>query len=305
MWGALTLAGLLGCAVTLAGFLGQFYWFLDLFAHFRVQYALGLSIIALLFVLGKRFRWAALCGAFALANIVVVVSLYVGNLPVVPETATKARALLLNVNTQQGNPEEVRALVVEMDPDIIVLEEISSSWIKALQAFSATYPHALTCPREDNFGIGLFSKHPLVDAEVVYAGSAAVPSIVATIEIEGRQLGVLATHPLPPIGSTRARLRDEQLRTLPQYLPSVGPLILLGDLNATPWSAPFKELIERSGLSNSAQGYGIQATWPTTAPTLQIPLDHCLHSPDVMIVHRETGPSAGSDHKSLIIDFAF
>lgn len=79
--------------------------------------------------------------------------------------------------------------------------------------------------------------------------------------------------------------------------------MVLGDLNVTPWSHVFRDLLKRTGLIDSAQGWGIQPTWPSGAVLLRIPIDHCLHSPDVAIVNREIGENVGSDHFPVIVDF--
>jgi len=47
---------------------------------------------------------------------------------------------------------------------------------------------------------------------------------------------------------------------------------------------------------------GMQPTWPTFSPLLEIPLDHLLHTKDVTIVNREIGVDVGSDHYPLIVD---
>jgi len=52
-------------------------------------------------------------------------------------------------------------------------------------------------PREDHFGIALFSRLPLTNSGVVELGGAGVPSIATTIFIGGQQVFLLGTHPLP------------------------------------------------------------------------------------------------------------
>jgi endonuclease/exonuclease/phosphatase (EEP) superfamily protein YafD len=133
-------------------------------------------------------------------------------------------------------------------------------------------------PREDNFGIGLLSKLPLAESEIVHIGSADVPSVLATVSTGDTNLRVLATHPLPPVGREYARRRSEQLDRLPDFVRSPLPVLLLGDLSVTPWNHHFRRLLARTGLQDSAQGYGVQPTWPNYNPILRIPIDHCLHS---------------------------
>jgi endonuclease/exonuclease/phosphatase (EEP) superfamily protein YafD len=81
------------------------------------------------------------------------------------------------------------------------------------------------------------------------------------------------------------------------------PVLLLGDLNASPWSYPFRRLLEGSGLRDGSLGRGFQPTWPTGLWPLLIPLDHSLHSAGIGIQDRIVGPAVGSDHYPVIVDF--
>jgi endonuclease/exonuclease/phosphatase (EEP) superfamily protein YafD len=303
-WGLLTAAGVVPCAATAFGFLGRFSWFLDLFSHFRVQYLIALSILGVLFLLGRRRRTAAVFIAFACINLGMVLPLYFDGQATTPEAAPILRAMLLNVNTRLGDAARVKQVIQELDPDILVLEEISSQWVLDLQWLANSYSHSRVQPREDNFGIGLFSKFPLVESEIVYIGDAQVPSIAATIDTGREKLRVIATHPLPPAGGQYSRWRNDQLNRLPDYVRSSLPLILLGDLNVTPWNYHFRRLLKRTGLIDSSKGRGIQPTWPNYNPLLLIPIDHCLHSSDISVLSKRIGVDVGSDHYPVIVDFA-
>ncbi len=302
-WGLLTAAGVVVCATTLFGFLGQWSWFLDLFSHFRVQYMIGLAVLCFLLLIGRRRRIAATFLGFACINLVLVVPLYFGSQNRNSEGTSAIRAMLLNVNTRLGDPERVKSIVSKVDPDILVLEEINSQWISDLAWLKNSHPYSISRPREDSFGIVLFSKLPLVDSEVVYIGNAEVPSILATIEIEEMELRVVATHPLPPAGREYSRARNEQLEILPNYIRSPHHVLLIGDLNTTPWSYHFRRLLKSTGLKDSAQGFGVQPTWPSHNPLFRIPIDHCLHSSGISVVDRQIGENVSSDHYPLIVDF--
>ena len=301
-WGLLTSAGLVACVATLFGFLGRFSWFLDLFSHFRVQYLIGLALLSPLLVIGRRRRTAATFLGFACVNLVLVVPLYFGGTNSPADGAPTFRAMLLNVNTRLGDAGRVRHVVSAADPDLLVLEEISSQWMADLTWLTNSYPYSIAQPREDNFGIGLFSKFPLVESKVICIGSVDVPSILATANIGGRRLRVIATHPLPPGGPVYSRWRNEQLDQLPEYVRSSLPVLLLGDLNVTPWNYHFRRLLTRTGLRDSAKGYGVQPTWPNHNPFLRIPIDHCLHSAEIAIVDRAIGEDVSSDHYPVIVD---
>ena len=301
--GVLTAAGAVACAATVLGFLGRFTWFLDLFSHFRVQYLAGLGVLGVLLLIGRRPKTAVVFFVFAGINLAVVLPLYFGGQAAAPDSSGMLRAMLLNVNTRLGDPARVRDAIRDADADILVLEEISSRWVRDLAWLANSHPHSVVEPREDNFGIGLFSKFPLADEEVVGIGDAGVPSILATVDTGSAMLRVIATHPLPPIGAVYWRWRNDQLEELPRFIDSSQPTILIGDLNVTPWNDHFRRLLKRSGLIDSSRGRGIQPTWPSGMPWLYVPIDHVLHSRHISVARRTIGEDVGSDHYPLIVDF--
>ncbi len=302
-WGLITAAGGVACAATVFGFLGRFWWFLDLFSHFRVQYLIGLMILGLALLVGRRYKTAAVFIFFACLNLATVLPLYFPDQSDGVAPSETLRTMQLNANLGADNTEQVIDTVQKFDPDILLLEEISSRSLNDMQSLTDRYEHTCVQPRTDNFGIGLFSKLPLAEKKIVEIGNAAVPSVLATVETAQGKLDIIGTHTLPPGGARYSRLRNQHLEQLPEYTSSPRPTILLGDLNVTPWSHHFQTLLQESGLKNSMRGHGIQPTWPAHIPFLWIPIDHCLHSSDITIVNRTIGPNIGSDHYPIIVDF--
>jgi endonuclease/exonuclease/phosphatase (EEP) superfamily protein YafD len=303
--GMIGAAGAVACTATVLGFCGRFGWLFDLFSHFRVQYFLGLAVATALLLLSRQRKAAACFGIFAIINLVVILPLYFGHTVEAGQHESTLRAMLINVNTESGDPILVAKALSEMDPQIVVMEEINSRWLIDLEEALRACPNSCLRPRDDNFGIGLFSKFPLSNATVVEIGEAKVPSILADVRIGTTTLRVIATHPLPPAGARYSRWRNSQLDRIPDYVPNDGSsILLLGDLNVSPWSHHFKQLLTRTGLRDSSKGRGVQPTWPAGNPLLSIPIDHCLHSRDVMILRKKIGPNVGSDHYPVIVDIA-
>ncbi|GHC14027.1 endonuclease/exonuclease/phosphatase family protein [Cerasicoccus arenae] len=300
------LFGILGCLATLLGFLGQYHWILGLFAHFRVQYAAGLLAITLVLLLLKQRQCSVILALFALVNIVLIAPLFIHpkDAPITANTGTRIRAMLLNVNTNEGDPVLAAQAIRAADPDILLLEEISREWIHDLASLLKLYPYAIERPQNDNFGIALYSRIPLVNTDVRHlTESGGLPTIITSIQTPQGPLTLIGTHPLPPIGANYWRERNEQLNALAD-LETTGPTLLLGDLNATPWDYYFQQLLKQSMFHDSARGHGWQPSWPVQLPLLLIPIDQCLYSEGVVITNRQTGSNAGSDHYPLIIDFA-
>ena len=80
-------------------------------------------------------------------------------------------------------------------------------------------------------------------------------------------------------------------------------VLILGDLNATPWCPPLRRFLAASGLRPAASDQGLLGTsWPVPIPFLRIPLDHALLSPDLVCVSYRIGPDIGSDHFPFILE---
>jgi len=303
-WSLITAAGAVAGVCSIFGFFGSFYWFLDLCSHFRVQYFLGLGIASLLLLIPRQYKISAVFGALSLVNLGVILPLYFGKAPVPAANVHPIRVLLINVETRIGKANKIADVIGRFEPDIIVLEEVNPELLSGLGPVLSEYHDKIQEPREDNFGIATYSKLPFTQSRIIYIGDAEVPSVIADIETAFGNFTLLATHPPPPAGAAYSRLRNGQLEGLPNVIrEAVSPVLLLGDLNVTPWSPHFTRLLRESGLKDSSQGRGVQPTWPSYFPLLLIPIDHCLYSPRISILNKQIGPSVGSDHYPVIVDF--
>lgn len=307
--GVLLGGGAIVTALTLAGFLGRAWWRFDLMAHFRLQYLLCLWAVALGLAALRRFRLAGLAVLVSLINLALVAPLYLGSPHDGPgrgpgEGRMRLRAVSVNVSRSNKNHEAVRGLVRREDPDFLLVMEFTERWLDDLSDLTSTYPHVIGRPRAGHFGIALFSKHPFASADIEHIGPKGLPSIVARVDLGDRELTLIGTHPRPPTSPNGARARNAHLAAIAERVrPLEPPVLLLGDLNVTPFSPYFHRLLDESGLRDSSPGHGYQPTWPTYAPGFLIPIDHCLYSPGIRIADRRIGPDIGSDHLPLIVDF--
>jgi endonuclease/exonuclease/phosphatase (EEP) superfamily protein YafD len=214
--------------------------------------------------------------------------------------------MLVNVRTENQRYDLVIASINKYRPALLVLEEVNERWLYELARLRGDFPHAIEQPRDDNFGIALFSRIPLNSNKIVYLGGTEAPSITAQLDVGGRRLTVLGTHPLPPGNSENFRLRNEQLSDAARFVRSqTSCVVVLGDLNATPWSYYFQRFLKESGLTDSSKGRGLHTTWPAGLNPLRIPIDHCLVSPEIGVVNRMTGNNVGSDHLPIVVDLDF
>jgi endonuclease/exonuclease/phosphatase (EEP) superfamily protein YafD len=251
----------------------------------------------------KRWWLAGACAVFALINGILVIVQFIPDRATPQNTGPSVKLVSINVHTSNQDTDRVLRFLEEVQPDLVLLMEVDQHWLNALDVVGSTYPFHISEPRDDNFGIALLSRLPLTNEALHYLGAAQVPSVAAEVHFDGGIFHLLGTHPLPPGSSIYARHRNEQLARIADHAREQHlPVVVLGDLNVTPWSPYFKEVLRDGELRDSAKGRGIMGSWPAGLPLLRIPLDHCLVSPSVQVTSRWLGPKAGGDHLPLVVE---
>jgi len=296
-------ASLVLAGVTLATFAAKLHWVFELTCHFALQYAWAAAALLLAFSITRK-KWGVLvAGLLLLIHGVPLVGVYFDGEHTPLSDHRPVRVLLANVHTANTQHDELPLLIELEQPDVVLLIEVNSLWLEALDSLASTHPHAISIPRADNFGIALFSRLPFVGASAIDLGAADVPSLEAHFDIDGSPLHIVLTHPVPP-GAWGTRERDVQLRHAAEHARGLGArTVLAGDLNITPWSPMFREMLTISGMRDSRKGFGVHPTWISQMPAaLRIPIDHVLTSPDIAVVDCRVGPHIGSDHRPLIVD---
>ncbi len=307
-----------GVAVaTVVGFLGQTSPVLDLASHFRMWYLVALvPVVAASAALRDR-QSTGLSAAALVANLVVMAPLYIpsGQLSSPRDQTVALNIIQFNVQTANTRRAEVAAYVDESRADLVFLQEVDSGWLEMLGSEAQKLSVVEGVPRDDNFGIAVLagrSSSPylqVAESEVValVADRPDRPAIEMEVRWQGESIHVLTLHTMPPKGLAGWDLRDEQLAAVRHWMDSGhGPRLVVGDLNATRWSAPFRQLVGETSLRNTELGFGYQGTWRADWPWLfRLPIDHVLATEHFAVSEREDGPSLGSDHRPLRVSLVW
>ncbi|WP_425614943.1 endonuclease/exonuclease/phosphatase family protein [Anatilimnocola sp. NA78] len=284
------------------GFFARYSWHCELLCHFRLQYA-WLLLLAGVALLIARSRWfAVIAGVGAAVNFAFVLPIY---WPAEQPTAASESWRLVSYNVLGSNNRsaEVLAMLRAETADVVLLYEVNARWAKEFATLRDEYPHQKIVPRENNFGIALLSRRRWDDVQVQYFGQTDFPSIVAQFTHTSQLVTLIGTHPPPPVNRYVAQVRNQQLAGLAQFTAEAsGPVILAGDLNVTSYSPYFQDLLRVGKLSDSRQGFGVQASWNKGIPGMAIPIDHVLVSPTIGVVSRRIGRPLGSDHCPVMVE---
>lgn len=231
-------------------------------------------------------------------------------MPVQHPGAHRTQLRILSHNVHGGGDERfarVAAELKETTADLVLLYEMSPRWIDLFG--EAGLPFSVVHPLEEagHRRIMVLSKRPVVAAEPVdlIQGSRS-GGIAVDVTFDGRPVRVLAVHTHAPRNARSASLRDAELAAVRLWVSRQKiPVIVVGDLNVTPWSHAFRKLQGETALLNSQKGFGVQPTWPAGGGPVRVPIDHLLHDPELTTVGRSTGPSLGSAHLSLKVALAW
>lgn len=293
---------LAGLATVLGGW-GRVLWIGELASHFRVQYFWLLSASAILFWFHKRKQTQAfLALTLALVNFWGLVPFY-HKRPAVLSQET-FRVLQANVLWSSSDDQRLRQFIQEAEPDVIMLEEVTREWLQSLEGLLLQYPFSHAIPRSDPFGIMLLSRIPIERVRTVSLGDRAMPAVIAQLYVNRQPLTIIGSHTLPPISPRLADLRNQQLDELAVLARAQETaVLLLGDLNSTPWSPIFVQFLKKARLRDGRKGFGICPTWPAGWPFIQIPIDHCLVSSEISVTDWKKGPNIGSDHYPIVVEF--
>lgn len=326
------IAGLLIVVTALPVFFAQmapFWWFFELFTHFRPQYALGYVILAMLVLIWRTLHPSSISHdpvplatfvllGLSLSQIMVIFSVSAKNEVFADKSqdvriATGDKLLsLININVLSENPQQkvVVQYLLEERPDFITLQEVTPIWLEELRRLDEAYPFSSIQVSDQRRGIAVFSRIRPEDYLLRDINRNA-PSFTGTFPLaNGKRLTLVSAHPRAPTSPRKALERNQVLEALPELaLRWNDPArIIVGDLNLTQWSPLFLELLDQADARNSTARVLPASTWCPTVlgiplVMLQLPIDHCLISSPVLVVRREIGPYVGSDHLPLKIDF--
>lgn len=302
--------GLAICAATaLLGTRWAWYpWPFELLVHWPEVWGTAL-VGGTAIALSRRRRLLALVGAGALLAGALPLAPYL--LPREPlaaaepeSSARRLRLLVANVWCERAPTPALAELVRREAPDLFAVIELTPTWLAALEELADLLPHRVTAPREDPFGLALFSRWPLESLHVGPVGVGGYELLLARVAHPAGALSLAVAHPRAPQHPLGWYGRNDYLAAVAEHLRAApAPRLLAADSNATPWSGPMRTLAARTGLVDARSGRGWLGTWPTFLPSVFLrPIDHVLHEPAMRVLRFAVTESFGSDHRGLAVE---
>ncbi|MFL1434499.1 endonuclease/exonuclease/phosphatase family protein [Nocardiopsis protaetiae] len=198
-----------------------------------------------------------------------------------------------NVNAATADTRPVTGVLLSADPDLVALEEVTwEQWEGFDAELAGPLPYSV---REGT--VGLWSRHPIVDAAPVDTGMGWARALRAEVDGPGGVFAVYVVH----LASVRVdasgfdvKRRNAGVRALGEVIDRepLGRVVLMGDLNASTDDRGLEPLTSTMDSAHEA-GEGLGFSWPADFPLVRI--DHIL-TRGVTAAQAWALPETGSDH---------
>lgn len=197
--------------LTLLSYLPIRHFSFELLSHFRYHYLLAAIIGSLLALLLKRKKLVFLGIALLLVNGVEILPWYMGGNVTQNRKASDTNFTVMLSNVLRGNQEHAKVLaeVKRVNPDVFVIQEMTSMWLREIKSLEKDYPYSLLSHDDGSFGIGVLSKYPLKKKEVIQKHDV-LKSLLVQFSVDGQDVSLIAMHPPPPMGQKLYEWRDSQ-----------------------------------------------------------------------------------------------
>jgi endonuclease/exonuclease/phosphatase (EEP) superfamily protein YafD len=284
------------------------WWFDNLLG---LQWQWG--ILAMLsFVAGLRFLPAItlwLLPVYAILLLVNFAELYVPT-ELTNQSSTDFSIAQLNMRYDNPNAMAIFSGLLEANHDLIIIQEVSDRQAALLESLRHRYPYAMGSMSVSSHSPGhvLLSKWPLRKRRIHNLGYAD-GSVIDTEFVPGGQgpaVRILALHPAAPRTRALWQLRNSTFAFIAREVgrSQLSRQVVVGDLNATPWSAAFRQLLRDAEISGNGDGYLPTWSWFNRLPVLGLLtsayIDHCLVTSGLVVSDKHSRIVPGSDHRLVV-----
>lgn len=205
--------------------------------------------------------------------------------------------LSLNVLQTNRNYQATLDLIERIEPDILLLMETDQAWVDALQPKLKDYPHVLSAPLDNLYGMVLATRLAMADDQII-TDDRGTPAMTAQLSTAaGRKFRLIALHPRPPVPGQNTEQRDGQLAKAARRAAEARlPVLAVGDFNDVAWSHTSRLFRRVGGYLDPRIGRGTYATFPARLVMLGWPLDHLFVTPEFSMQSLQVLGGVGSDH---------
>ncbi len=224
------------------------------------------------------------------------------------QTDKKATISLVIANVYMKNRNAVAFLDIaeRAAPDMLLVMETDAWWENALKLLQTQYPYSLMYPVDNTYGMLLYSKHPLIEPDIMFLQHKDVPSFHTKVRLANGQMFYFhGVHPVPPVYSKHPDNKGEEEEELIEVGAMVTqhrmPAIVAGDFNDVAWSHTSRLFQVEGQLNDLRVGRCFCNSFSAQSFFLRWPLDHVYVTKEFELLKMERLATFGSDHFPIYV----
>lgn len=280
-------------------------WIVSAIDALRIPYAIFLVAFVMFFFLRSNYALAT-AGGIALLIIAPGIWPYFKTANETPaerreekKAVVDADLTILHFNVKENNKkiQTVAEAALASGATIVSLQELRPDSFRIVDSLMRnTYPYQYSELDFPGFGMALYSRIPLTDTQTL--AQENFPLLFTKVQVKGQTIYILAGTSSTPTNDKDFKKQAAEFAFMAQQVQSLqGPVFLMGDMNAVPWSEHIKGLLDRTQLKDSRKD--LSATYPAQSP-MQIPIDYIFHSDQIRCVQFTTVGGTSSNHLGLM-----
>ena len=276
----------------------------------RVQILiLGCIVIVAAFFVVSSWKWGLIASLviaciYQSVRILPYTPLYPKEMSSVEHREDGSQLVILASNVEEPNDQHdrVRALIDDVDADVVFLMETDKTWFDALSEQLDSYDTVVSELRDNYYGMIFATRLKVHQAQIVYLTPDETPTLFAELETpDGHRFRLVGLHPRPPVPGNSTEDRDAQIIYAARFAREINmPLIAVGDFNDAAWSDTSRRFKKVGGYVDPRVGRGMIASFDAKSRLLRAPIDQFYATPDIGLVDFGRGPNVGSDHFPII-----
>lgn len=275
-----------------------FTYSLTIIQSFIFQIAVVYGLLSIYWVVKRHYRVTAVNFVIYLL-LLLKVNAPMENTFTINNGGESLKVLQFNVLAENLSYKSTLDKVNQLSPDFISFQEVSLAWADALEEqLSLLYPFSKVVRQGNSHqGIAVFSKHPLLETQVVLREGTA--NITGKIKVREQQVNFLTMHTRSPKTRLRWKERNAHIEWAEGLVNQKGgEFLVLGDFNTVPWDRRLKKFTAATALKDSRKK--LTPTFPTYNPFFaQIPIDYIFHSSGISCRSLDS-VEITSDHKAIL-----
>lgn len=279
----------------------------------RIPYAAALTVFTVFFFIRDK-KVLATCGAIALLVLAPGIWPYfktaqqpqaIRKNEILKKEEIHADFSVAHFNVKENNKRigMVARNALDSKADIISFQELKTATLDSIESIlKADYPYSISDLSIPGFGMAVYSKYPILNSDVLIDRN--FPVLQGVVKIKNRQVHFISATTSTPITEKGYNEQLKQFKLISEYSNKIdSALIVMGDMNAVPWSTQITEFLKSTDLLDSRKD--LSGTFPAQSLFVKIPIDYIFHSPELFCGALNTAGNTSSNHLGIIGFYSF